>query len=384
MNILQIMEEGERLLPSVSDQGRSVESFEEKFDSLMGLLLNEKGFSTHKRRYLLEEAATSSDFPILFGNVLERQLLAKYKTATPDWRAYIGVGQQRDFRASGQEVIGVFGLRTRLKEVPPTSEYKSDEEYNEGKVAIVLRKFGRVFPLAWEAMINDDLGAFNDVADDLVQAALITEYYHATELYVASTGPHTGMYGDTLVHPIDGATLDNLEALAFNIDNLGTVITAMRGQKDINNNPVVVEGFELVVPPALEIPMLKALNPAAVVLAGTAGAVTKESSANVVAQLNITGHVNPYLPIIDVSGAADKTWYVFAKLSTGQAARLNFMTGRAAPQLVMKNSNKVTVGGAPLSAMEGDFESDSIRWRIRHILGGTRIDPRLTFASVGP
>ena len=100
--------------------------------------------------------------------------------------------------------------------------------------------------------------------------------------------------------------------------------------------------------------------------------------------LNITGHVNQYLPIVDASGSADKTWYLFGKLSnSGYAARMNFLRGHESPELCMKNPNKISMGGATMSPLEGDYESDSIRWRIRHIFGGTQVDPRYAAAFVG-
>jgi hypothetical protein len=102
-----------------------------------------------------------------------------------------------------------------------------------------------------------------------------------------------------------------------------------------------------------------------------------------VRQMSITGHVNEYLPIVDVSANKDSTWYLFAKLASGQAARLNFLAGRTAPELVMKAPNKVAVGGGAAGPLEGDFESDSMLWRVRHIMGGTQIDPRVTYAQDG-
>src|SRR5437762_2891848 len=83
------------------------------------------------------------------------------------------------------------------------------------------------------------------------------------------------------------------------------------------------------------------------------------SSSNTIPMLNITGHVNQYLPIVDASGSADKTWYLFGKLSnSGYAARMNFLRGHESPELCMKNPNKISMGGATMSPLEGDYESD--------------------------
>jgi hypothetical protein len=96
--------------------------------------------------------------------------------------------------------------------------------------------------------------------------------------------------------------------------------------------------------------------------------------------MNITLQVNPYLPIIDTSGNADTTWYLFATLSNGAAVKVNFLQGHEAPELCMKAPNKVMLGGGSANPLEGDFESDAVMWRVRHILGGKQIDPRMSAA----
>ena len=134
--------------------------------------------------------------------------------------------------------------------------------------------------------------------------------------------------------------------------------------------------------------MLQALNPANIIQSGGDGTAGTRplirSSSNTVPQLNITGHVNPYLPIVDTSGNGNNTWYLFGRLTNaGYAARLNFLRGHESPEICMKNPDKITLGGAQVSAMEGDYSSDSVRWRVRHVLGGTQVDPRYAAAFIG-
>ncbi|KKK66135.1 hypothetical protein LCGC14_2967130, partial [marine sediment metagenome] len=294
LNILEILE-GKVLDPSVRDQARIMPDFEEKFDKLQALILNEQRYSSHYRKYLLQEASTTSDFPILFGNVLERQLLAKYTLAKPDWRSYIGVGTQKDFRASGQEIIGIFGLRGRLPKVVVRGEYKQDKEVGEGKVSIRLSNFGRLFGLAWQTILADhELGAFKGVGGDLVEAALVTEFFEATSLIAAAAGPHASLYGAPITHPIDGASVTNKGTLklsgASGAANLGTTVSLMRQQVDTDGNPIMIVGFELVVPPTLEIDMLKILRAISV------PSDTEGRAISVIRQMSITGHVNEYLP----------------------------------------------------------------------------------------
>jgi hypothetical protein len=370
---------------SIREAGkRGGDRFEEALGKFIGLITNKPGFSRAKRRYLLSEAETTSDFPILFGTVIDRQLLARYKSAADGaWRTYLKTGTQMDFRPA--DAIGVYGLEGGLNEVVQKDEYKADASLGDGKVSITLKKYGRTFPLSWESLINDDLGAFNDNADRLAKAALRTEYREATKLFAASTGPSTGLYGATITHPIDGKAITNkFTSSALTIDNLGVGLTKLRHQVDSDGEPILIDGFVLVVPPALEIAALQILNKAALIAAGgdsTSGkAMQFRTSANIVANMNITLQVNPYLPIIDTSGNADTTWYLFATLANGAAAKLNFLQGHEAPELCMKAPNKVMLGGGGANPLEGDFESDAVWWRVRHVLGGKATDPRMSAA----
>lgn len=360
------------------------ERFEEALDRFIGLVTNKPGYARHRRAYLLKEAEATSDFPILFGTVIDRQLLARYKSAADGaWRNYVKTGTQMDFRPA--DAIGIYGLEGGLNTVAQRAEYKADASLGDGKVSITLKKFGRAFPLAWESMINDDLGAFNDNADRLARAALRTEYREATKLFAASTGPSTSLYGATITHPIDGKAITNkFSTSPLTMDNIGVGLTKLRHQVDYDGEPILLDGFVLVVPPALEVTALQALNKAALIAAGgdsTAGKKpTVTTSANVIANMNITLQVNPYLPIIDTSGNADTTWYLFATLANGAAVKLNFLQGHEAPELCMKAPNKVMLGGGAANPLEGDFESDAMWWRIRHVLGGVAMDPRMSAA----
>jgi len=404
-DFLELMEGDGKNDVAVATGRRLITNFDEKLVKFMELIANKPGYSKAKQTYLLKESETTSDFPFLFGTVLERQLYAMYKAITPDWRSYIKVGTQNDFRPSW--LIGTYGIGSPLPAVGQRGEYKQDDNLSDGRVVFNINKYGAEFGLSWEALVNDDLGAFNDLASMFALRATRSEYRFATGLYVAPTGPSAALFGTALQHPIivtktvnnkfssankvnvvnaDGSVTATTPA--FSIDTLSAACTVMRNFTDANGEPVIFDGFELVVPPALEIRMLQALNPANIIQSGgdaTTGVLPSiRSSSNTVPQLNITGHVNPYLPIIDQSGNGNKTWYLFAKLTNaGYAARVNFLRGHESPELCMKNPNKIALGGATMSPLEGDYESDSIRWRIRHCFGGSAVDPLYAAAYIG-
>jgi hypothetical protein len=411
-NFLELMEATDSLEKTVKEaaQGR-VKKFQEAQAHFMRFLT----YTPAKRKYIVEsakeglhmfaEAESVADFPFLFGTVLERMLYAKYKAAEPTWKQYIKTGTQNDFRPAW--LLNVFGLQGTLPQVQQRQEYPNDANLADSKVVFLLNKYGREFGLGWESIINDDLGAFADIAERFATAAMRSEYKFATGLFCAATGPAAVLFGTALANPVlpsqtvnnkfssgNQLTITNADGTTsnvtptFNPDTLSAAASVMRRFKDSDGEPVEFDGFVLVVPPTLEVRMLQALNPANIIQSGgdsTAGAKGQiRSSSNTAANMNITGVVNPYLEILDTSGNAKKTWYLFGKLSnSGYAAKVNFLRGHESPELCMKNPNKIALGGATMSPLEGDYESDSIRWRIRHIYGGSAVDANFAAAFVG-
>jgi hypothetical protein len=380
---LEVMDFEEALGASARERASGLSQFEERLAGFM------KGFMTwtpNKRMAFLEEAGaeTISDFSVLFANILDRMLLPKYKMQTPDYRQYVKVGSNRDFRK--QQGIGTWGLRGAFDERTLRGEYK-ERVINDGKVEIQLKAFGNRVTLGWENFINDDLNALADVANDFVQAALATEYREAAKLIVDANGPNANLFGDALTHPIDSTVIDNKDTLALSTDNIGKVITRLSNQRDADGNPIMVSKYHLVYPPALEMEAYKALETVALIAIGMGNSAATTTSGNVVAKnFSITPHKNPWFAngVIDASGDADTTWYMFADPDAdGPAVKLNFLRGREAPEVVMKASNKVSLGGAAISAMEGDIETDKVVWRGRHIMGGAAVDPRFAYANVG-
>src|SRR6185437_6070251 len=299
----------EGLESSARGKAKHIENLEERMEKFMNFL----DFTPTKRRYILEEggAETISDFQNLFATVLDRQLLAKYKIQTPPYRSYVKIGSQRDFRA--QNILGIFGLQGGLSKVPELGEYRAGKLV-DGKIANTVSKYGRVFPISWEAIVNDDLGAFSDVADRLANAALRTEYRAAVNLFVDSTGPIATLFSSTGVTAFDGGSIINKGTLVLDSTNLFATAVAMSNQNDIDGEPIMVDGWVLVVPPAKQKAALEAVSPAALIATGVGNAAARLTSANVTANLNIEIVVNPYLPIVDTT-TGSTAWYLFARLS---------------------------------------------------------------------
>ena len=393
---LELMKEGEKLEANVGAKAASIANFEEKYTGFIELINNKPGYSTAKREYLLKEAETTSDFPTLFGTVLERTIRAKYNLVIPDFNAYVKTGTQNDFRMAWD--MALYGNRKILSVVKERGEYQ-DRALNDGKFVIGLQKYGAGFGLSWEAVINDDLGAFSDIADDLVLSAKDTESNYVTKLYAGTSGPlafaaapttnqaatQTGLFSAAGTHPIDGTTFANYKtAYSLTASNLQAAITALKSQVDYDGNPIMFKSFNLVVPVGLEFRALQILSSnllIATTLASTSSTdiVKGSTSENILAKYGIKLIVNPWLDQVSGSTYGPFSWYLFGDPSDGDAIKFNRLRGHETPEVCQKMSDKISLGGAPISPLEGDFDSDSIRWRIRHLFGGTTTDPRFAY-----
>jgi len=141
--------------------------------------------------YHLKEALSTSDFPVLFADILDRQLVGAYSELQPVWRAYIKSTTVPDFRLV--ERTSLDGAEGRLPEVDELEEYP-EAQLQEARDRYKVRKYGRRIDLSWEALVNDDLDAFRRSPDRLARGARRTEQYFATTMYVDAGGPRSDIY----------------------------------------------------------------------------------------------------------------------------------------------------------------------------------------------
>ncbi len=345
------------------------------------LIRNAGRLPAHRHEFLLREAITTSDFPYLFGTVIEHEMLARYRFAAAPWRPYTKVSTLLNFNIHQRHMLD--GLTGRLPVVGEKGEYLVDPKPIHSRRYIQLTKKGKQFDISWESLINDGLGAFSDVAQRYADAASNTEYFDVTSLYSSAAGPNVLLYGAPIVAP-DGTNVTNLGALPLTIPNLETTIELMASQTDALGNPLGIRALHLVVPPGLEFTARQILTSATKMWVDITGGVaaTPYPTNNVVAQIGIQLHINPWLPIVDATGNDQGTWYVFADTSHGYAIEFAYLRGHETPEICMKASDKVTPAGALISPFSGDFATDNVFYRVRTCTGGCQLDPRMTYAQV--
>ena len=379
----------------------------------------------------LQEALTTSDFGTLFGDVIDRSVLANYQETPYSWSAYckradiMNFKQANIFRVDrgaavldgpilpnsyGASGSGPTGL-AQVTEYPQRPRVAS-------KYTDQLYKFGARMDFAWETILNDDLDALKDTPALFGRAARRTEESRATKLYASSTGPNTTFFSTANKNVVTAAVLPELNSLYGLPDNPTLSITAlqaamviMMNQKDLDGEPISIEGAVLVVPPSLKITAMNILAATQVFMndsGGTlaslgSGATASAASAQRLLTANwaksiVEMAVNYYLPVVVTTGSVGQTnWYLFSSPSNGRPAlQQSFLRGHESPELFMKLPNSVSIGEGRMgpgpgitpgtmnaNPMDGDFEADTIAYKVRHVLGGTLLDPIMAVASKG-
>lgn len=333
----------------------------------------------HKREFLIREALTTSDFPYLFGDVLDRQVLAAYKAVDPVWKAFTKMSTNKDFKTSRR--FAITGGDQYLDRVGQKGEYLASER-KEDYYDLLVYKYGRQFDISWEAIVNDDLGALKDTPERFARAVVRTEHRILTGLYAGNYDAVSHANAGYLYSDGGAADTDNAVEALLTIANLEAGLEFMAGVRDANGEPIQNRAKYLVVPPALEMTARQILTSTTKMWTEHAAGAGPRAypMTNTVAQMGLILIVDPYLPIMDTTDGAT-AWYLFADPKDIAALEVAHLQGHERPEICMKASDKVTLGGGAINPMAGDFATDNVFYRVRLVFGGTRLDWRATYAG---
>ena len=177
--------------------------------------------------------ATTSDFPVGLEVAIHKMMLGGYGTTPDTWSRICKRGSVGDFLAHGRFRPGSFGV---LDTVAEGGEFKNKAIADAEKESITAATKGNLVTLSRQAIINDDMGMFADMAQAVGRSAglSIESDFYALLALNAGLGPAMND-GDTLFHAnhsnlgagaaISGAALDaNAAIMAAQTDPSGNEI----------------------------------------------------------------------------------------------------------------------------------------------------------------
>lgn len=190
---------------------------------------------------------TTSDFPIILGDTVSRVLRDAYQAAPAGVRRLVRQTTARDFRAVNKIMLGEAPLLEKLNEHGEIKAGTMAEAREAYKVETWARKIG----ITRQVLVNDDLGAFSDLARRMGQGAAETEARILVDLLEANTGNGPKLSDNkTLFHADHGNKAGT--GAAISDTTLSAARLALRTQKGIEDRIIRVTPKNLLVPPALE------------------------------------------------------------------------------------------------------------------------------------
>lgn len=326
------------------------------------------------------EAMTTSDFPILLGGIMDRTLLGGYREYPASYEMWCKINRNvKDFRTISRTFLNL--ADGALDSVAQQEEYPFAGAA-EGQYTYAVQKFGRKFKFSWESFVNDNLGAFSEVPMALGRAARRTTARFATSLICGAAGPNPVFFSAANGNMMNG----NNSALSQT--SLAAAANLLAQQMDNGGEPIFNDPAVLVVPPSLKLTAMQIVNALQIRAQNAGGAdvagTVQLDTVNLFQNLKIA--VEPYISRIITAGTVGRTaWFLAADPAQSErpAVELGFLQGHEEPQIAMKSPNAVMVGGGDVNAFAGDFDTDSIEFRVRHVVGGTLMDPRMMVGSFG-
>jgi len=321
----------------------------------------------------LQEALSTSDFPYLLAAGYDRELIAAYGAITPVWPLYATRRTVPNFK--DRTLIDLLGGRAGLNKVKEGAEYKS-RGVTESKKTFKVEKFGDIIPLTWEMFVNDDLGAFADLPNRLAVAARETEERNAASVFFNAAGTGLSTWADA--RDVSSATLSST--------TLQAGIDAVSQRTDGDGRPVLTSDLVLMVPPALSQTAANILNTTEV-RTGSGSSAPGDTRTIAGNGLSVTPKlvVNPWLAVVGAGYASmSKMWALLPDPNTARPHIVSgFLAGHETPDLRVQNSAGMRVGGGLVDPLEGSFENDTIRYRVRHEHGAAALWDDALYIGIG-
>lgn len=294
--------------------------------------------SRHADEIFTRAFNTTADFPNIFTNVLNKSLLARYELAQPTYRRIAAQRNFNDFRPHPQIRAGDF---PQLLPVTETGEilYGSSGD-NKESVSVV--PYGVVFSISRQMLVNDDLGAIDQILGSAGDSVLIFENTTFFNMFLSATQAGPTLNQDSLA--VYHTTHGNLAGTpaAITVASLGIARAAMRIQKTIS-------GLYINVPPRI-------------ILTGP----TKETEADqIVASISpqLSTSVNPFsgrLESISDANIPGTNWYLFTDPGRVPNFIYGFLNGANGPRT--RTFEPFGVQGVKIS-LEHDFGVGAIDYR---------------------
>jgi len=293
--------------------------------------------------------ASTISLPEILGSTLGRSLLQSYIEYPKMWPLFAKKTTAPDFREITRVRLGEI---ENLKQIPEGGEY-SYATVGENREKYRLSKYGEIFGLTFESLVNDDLKALTEIPRKLAQAAVRKEDVLVFAILTTNDKMSDGIALFDAAH----ANLAGAGA-ALTVASLNAMKLAFRKQvnKAAGGDSVLlnIEPKILIVPAALEGIAKKLLESEF-----DPDDVTGKTANIWQNALELAVH-----PLLDTASAT--AWYISAA-PVENGLELSFLESEQTPAL----------------EQEQGFENDTLRYRVRHVVAAKAVDFRCLYKNPG-
>ena len=292
--------------------------------------------SAAERTQVFERAFHStSDFPILLSGALNQRLEQNYQVAAPTYRRIARQMTFADFRAHDVLRPGDF---PQLQAVGEGGEIKFGT-IGEKRETVAVRAYGIQFALTRQLLVNDNLGAIDQI---LANQGLAVALFEEKTFYAmkGTVGPVLIENGRAVFHTSNG----NLAAsgAAINDTSLSDARAALRKQRNLSGDAMSLTPRLLLVSPDKETEAQKAV-----------AVVTASQTSN----FNVFGGA---LEVVVAGQLTGNAWELYADQAFGSNWTWGLLDGFTAPRLRLEE--RFGQQGVGVS-LEHDFGCGAVDFR---------------------
>lgn len=308
---------------------------------------------------------TTGSFSNLLLDAANKTLLAGYEEAPYTWSQWARQGTSvADFKAINRIRFSEVG---NPEMVPEAHEYP-ESKMSDSKESYKVEKYGSIFTVTWETVVNDDLDAISRIP--AMQGASCRRKQNASVygvLTANATMADTGALFNSTAQTTAGGHANLATSGVVNVANLSAGFLSMMTKKGLGTSSDAILN---IVPTVLIVP--------AAVSATALQVVTSISDPNVGG--NTAGNANTINiygpngsrsltvvvePVLDANSAT--AWYLAASPTQVDTVEITFLQGEEAP--VLEN--------------EWNFHKDVYEYKVRQTWGVAAIDYRGLYKSLG-
>ncbi len=319
---------------------RHARSFKECYIAVTG----DKRVTGHLRdcdEALMREALSSGSWADVLGDSIARRMIADYRlAATPygAWRDVASIVPINDFRTQERTRFGGYG---DLPAVVEDAAYAALTSPTDEKATYAVTKRGGTETISMEMIKNDDVGSIQRIPVKLSRAAQRTLGKFVLDFLRTNPVIYDGLALFHLTH-------NNLTTVALASGSLATARVSMVRQTEKDSGEELGIGpANLLVPAELEETAVDLFRR------------NTENDRNFVQTLSLN-----VLPVWYWTDTND--WVATANVNDIPLIEVGFLDGQEEPEIFVQDSP--TVGSM--------FSNDQLKYKIRHIYGGTVIDFR--------